>query len=166
MGSTPLLAAVDPANFDRLLCCDIKCATNPGRQQKLCWMQVNACFGLQGKILVAGDATRVGLRGVAVMAREGPWMAGRGLFVANGSEAADAAPPDYELLVRKFRKNAGSPRFPRDWDRRGRIWDSGASRQSRVVAGGAGRADGRLLADHQISRTRFRNIMNRLPTTS
>ena len=103
-------------------------------------------------------------------------MAGRGLFIANGFEAVDATRPDYELLVRKLRKNAGSPRFPRDWDRRGEY-----GIQARVVnfesSQDAQNAptpyatfsliyNGRLLADHQISRTRFRNIMNRLPTTS
>jgi len=259
MGESDLIA-VDPANCAGMPCCGIKCATNPGRQQKLCWMQANARFGLQAKILVAADgqptgyveyvpgeyawravdaagymfihciwnhsrqyqrkgwggmmidaciadARRAGMRGVAVMVREGPWMAARGLFIANGFEAVDTAPPDYELLVRKFKKNAASPRFPRDWDRRVARYGEGlaivrtgqcpyvvkfAAEIAETAAGEYGIQpkvvnlespqeaqdaptpyatfsliyNGRLLADHQISRTRFRNIMNRLPTTS
>jgi L-amino acid N-acyltransferase YncA len=253
------LITVDPAKFDGLPCCGIKCPTNPGRRQKLCWMQANARFGLQGRLLVAAggqvtgyieyipgeyawravdaagymfihciwnhsrqhqgkgwggtmidacidDARRAGMRGVAIVVREGPWMAGRGLFVANGFETVDTAPPDYELLVRKFRKTGASPGFPKDWERRVARYGAGltivqsgqcpyVAKFTAEIAQSAEREyqmrpkiveleswqdaqnaptpyatfslihNGRLLADHQISRTRFRNIMNRLVPT-
>ena len=48
------------------------------------------------------DAKKAGMSGAAVMVRDGPWLADRRLFLANGFEPVDTAPPDYQLLVRKF----------------------------------------------------------------
>ena len=128
---------------------------HPGREQKHCWLQANAKFGLRAKVLLASDgqpggyieylpgefawrgveaggfmfihciwvfakrnqrkgcgrvmveaclddARNAGMRGVAVMVRDGPWLADRHLFLTNGFETVDTASPDYELLVRKF----------------------------------------------------------------
>jgi hypothetical protein len=36
------------------------------------------------------------MRGAAVMVRDGPWLADRRLFLANGFEPIDTAPPDYQ----------------------------------------------------------------------
>jgi len=149
------------------------------------------------------DAKRAGKNGVAVMVRDGPWLADRRLFLANGFEPVDTAPPDYELLVRKFNKSAANPAFKGDWDRKLRQYSRGLTiiRSSqcphiaKFAADIAATAkeeyriephivnlqspsdaqnaptpyaifaliyDGQLLADHQISRTRFRNIMKRL----
>jgi GNAT superfamily N-acetyltransferase len=149
------------------------------------------------------DAKKAGKNGVAVMARDGPWLADRRLFLANGFETVDTAPPDYELLVRKFNSDAANPAFKGGWDRKLGQYRRGLTviRSSQcphiakfaadiaetaekeygiepnVVdlqsASDAQNAptpyaifaliyDGQLLADHQISRTRFRNIMRKL----
>jgi GNAT superfamily N-acetyltransferase len=165
------LIDVDAANFDTLPCCGIKNPTHPGRQQKHCWLQANAKFGLRAKTLLAPDgqpsgyieylpgefawrgvdaggymfihcvwiysrqhqrkgwgsvmieacltdARKAGMRGAAVMVRDGPWMADRRLFLANGFEPVDTAPPDYQLLVRKFSDAAANPAFKKGWDER------------------------------------------------
>ena len=137
------------------------------------------------------------------MVRQGPWMADRRLFVANGFQGVDAAAPDCELMVRKFNKRAPDPAFRRDWERKVRQYGEGLTlvraRQcphiAKFVTEIAEAAekqyhtklhvidlqsardaqnaptpyatfsliyDGTLLADHPISRTRFRNIMNKL----
>jgi GNAT superfamily N-acetyltransferase len=49
------LIDVDAASFDSLPCCGIKSPTHPGRQQKRCWLQANAKFGLRAKMLLAPD---------------------------------------------------------------------------------------------------------------
>jgi len=146
---------------------------------------------------------KAGMKGVAVMVREGPWMADRRSFLGNGFEPVDSAPPDFELLVRKFDRDAANPAFKQDWDRKlarcGRgltLIHSGQCPHSvkfvseiveaakdeyhikpKVVELKSWRDaqnaptpyavfsliyNGRLLADHPISRTRFRNIMRKL----
>jgi GNAT superfamily N-acetyltransferase len=57
------------------------------------------------------EARKANMLGVAVIARKGPWLASRGLFAKCGFETVDSAPPDFELLVKKTRKNAANPRF-------------------------------------------------------
>jgi hypothetical protein len=140
------------------------------------------------------------MKGVAVVAREGPWMASPRLFLACGFERADAAPPDCELLVRKFKSGAANPSFKRDFETRlekykrgltivrsgqcpyltkftAEIAETAESEygiEPRIVelrsASDAQKAptpyavfsiihNGRVVADHQVSRTRFRNIM-------
>lgn len=64
------------------------------------------------------DAKRESMFGVAAVTRKGPWMAGKDVFLKNGFELVDKAPPDFELLVKKFNKNAPSPQFKGDWDKR------------------------------------------------
>lgn len=56
--------------------------------------------------------------GVAVLTRKGPFMAGKELFVKKGFEVVDTAPPDFELLVKKFNKNAPTPKFKGNWEKR------------------------------------------------
>jgi hypothetical protein len=51
------------------------------------------------------------MHGAAVVTRKGTWMAGKNLFVKNGFDVADEAPPDFELLVKKLNKNAPPPKF-------------------------------------------------------
>jgi len=156
-----------------------------------------------GRLMVEAclkDAAKASKHGVAVMVRDGPWMADRRLFLANRFTPVDTAPPDYELLVRKFNDSAPNPAFKRDWDRkvaqhgRGltlihcgqcphgtkfvkeiietakseygikpRVIDLRSPRDAQNVPNPYGVfaliRDGTLLADHPISRTRFRNIM-------
>ena len=64
------------------------------------------------------EAKKKNMRGVAVVTRKGPFMAGKKLFVKNGFEVVDTAPPDFELLVKKFNKNAPTPKFKGDWGER------------------------------------------------
>jgi len=254
----PRLIDVDAASFDTLPCCGIKSPTHPGRQQKRCWLEANAEFGLRAKTLLApdgrpsgyieylpgefawrgveaggymfihcvwvssrqhqhkgwaslmveaclDDAREAGMSGAAVMVRDGPWLADRRLFLANGFESVDAAPPDYQLLVRKFDRGAVNPAFKKGWDRKLERYSRGLtlirSSQCPYIAKFAAEIaqtaeeeyhikptvvdleswsdaqnaptpyavfaliyNGRLLADHQISRTRFRNIMNKCGT--
>jgi len=252
----PRVIDVNAANFDTLPCCGIKSPTHPGRQEKRCWLQANAEFGLRAKAFVAADgepggyieylpgefawrgvdargymfihciwvyskrhqrkgwgsilvgacledAKKEGMSGAAVMVRDGPWLADRRLFLANGFEPVDTAPPDYQLLVRKFDREAVNPAFRKGWDQRlaklGRglilIRSSQCPHIAKFASEIAQAAEedygivpkvvdlkswreaqeaptpyavfaliynGRLLADHQISRTRFHNIMRKL----
>jgi len=149
------------------------------------------------------DAKAAGMQGVAAMSRQGPWMADRRLFLANEFECVDTAPPDYELLVRKFDADAPNPAFQKAWRQKparyGRgltivrasqcpyvakfseeIMDTAVAEyhiKPKLVELRSYREaqdaptpyavfaliyDGKLVADHQISRTRFRNIMRKL----
>jgi hypothetical protein len=146
------------------------------------------------------DAKQAGMSGVAVVTRDGPWMADRRLFLANGFEKVDEAPPDFELLVRKFKARAADPQFPGGYEERltkyrkgltivecgqcpynakfaGEIAEAAATnygiKARRVTLRSPRDAqsatspfavfsvilDGRALTDHQISCTRFNNIM-------
>lgn len=146
------------------------------------------------------DAKAAGMRGVAVVARNGPWLASSDLFLKCGFEVVGTAPPDYALLAKKFRKRDSDPSFlPADPDRL-RRYRRGltivharqcphAVKFAREIAETARRdfgiesrhvvlrscrdaqnaptpyavfsviLDGTVLADHQISTTRFANIM-------
>ena len=168
------------------------------RDQRKGWgsLMIEACLA---------EARSGGMSGAAVVVRDGPWLADRRLFLANGFEPVDTAPPDYQLLVRKFKRTAANPAFKKGWDRKVARFGRGLTiiRSSqcphiakfasdiaqtaveeyqiapRVVDLRSWRDaqnaptpygvfaliyKGRLLADHQISRARFRNIMNSLET--
>jgi hypothetical protein len=150
----------------------------------------------------ADDARKAKMRGVAVIARRKPWLASSELFVKCGFEVIGTAPPDYELLVLKFRKNAPNPRFlPISGDRlktggRGLTIIRAnqcphAVKFAREIGEVAEREfqlkpkhvllkscqdarnaptpyavfsviyNGTVLSDHQISKTRFRNLMKK-----
>lgn len=155
----------------------------------------------------AADARKAGMAGVAVVARERPWLASSDLFLKCGFVPVDTAPPDYELLVLKFRKRAPKPRFlpiPAD-----RLKACGpgltivradqcphAVKFAREIGEVAEREfqlkprhvllksfhdarnaptpyavfsvifRGEVLADHQISKTRFRNLMKKRAAAS
>ena len=137
------------------------------------------------------------------VARARPRLAGPALFLANGFKVVDTAPPDYQLLVRKFDSSAPDPVFKRhdeaklarygrgltillsdqcphgvksaaeiaesakaDYHLKPRIVRIRSVREAQSAptpyAVFAVLYEGRIVADHQISRTRFRNIMNRL----
>lgn len=63
--------------------------------------------------------------GVAVVTRKGSFMAGKELFLKKGFEVMDKAPPDFELLVRKINKNAPSPKFKGDWEKKQSQYNKG-----------------------------------------
>lgn len=52
--------------------------------------------------------------GVAVVTRKGSFMVGKEIFLKKDFEIVDTAPPDFELLVFKFKKNASLPKFKDD----------------------------------------------------
>ncbi|MFC2024691.1 hypothetical protein ACFLTJ_03890 [Chloroflexota bacterium] len=54
--------------------------------------------------------------GVAVVTRRGPFMAGKELFVKMGFEVVDEAPPDFELLAKRFDSAASLPKFKQGWE--------------------------------------------------
>lgn len=160
-------------------------------------------FGSQMVQACVEDAKALGMNGVAVIARERPWLAGAALYLANGFTVVDSAPPDYQLLVRKLKPSAADPSFKGDWDKKLKRYGQGLtiirSDQCPHIAKFAGEIaqaaeeeyglkprivelksarqaqnaptpyavfsvihNGRLLADHQISSSRFRNIMRKL----
>jgi L-amino acid N-acyltransferase YncA len=148
------------------------------------------------------DAQKNKMYGVAVVTRKGTWMAGKELFLKNGFEIVDQAPPDFELLVKKFKKDSPSPEFKGDWGKKLSKYKKGLtiilsdqcpytskavkeitetaqkeySLKPKIVelknakdAQNAPSAfaifsiiyNGKLVADHPISNTRFKNIMNK-----
>lgn len=150
------------------------------------------------------EAAGCGKLGVAVLAREGPWLAGPDLYLKHGFTLADMAPPDYQLLVRKFDARSDNPRMRTGWAERQKQYGEGLtivlsdqcphiSKFASEIAESAARDyglpprivelrsaeeaqaaptpfsvfavlyEGRVLADHQISLTRFHNIMKALP---
>ncbi len=64
------------------------------------------------------DAKKEKMNGIAVVTRKGPWMAKKELFLKNGFEVVEKAPPDFELLVNKIKKSAHSPKFRGGWRER------------------------------------------------
>jgi N-acetylglutamate synthase-like GNAT family acetyltransferase len=64
------------------------------------------------------DARKQKMHGVAVVTRKGTWMVGKELFLKLGFEVVDTAPPDFELLVKRFKKTSPSPKFKGDWEKR------------------------------------------------
>lgn len=63
------------------------------------------------------DARSTGREGVAVVTSDGPWMAGRAVFLKHGFEQVGVAPPCYQLLVQQTGKGP-YPEFPTNWDDR------------------------------------------------
>ncbi len=150
----------------------------------------------------ADDARKAKMHGVAVLARKKPWLASSELFVKCGFEVVATAPPDYELLVLKFRKDAPNPKLVPVSVRRQASYGPGltiihadqcphAVKFAREIGEVAEREfqlkpkhallkscrdarnaptpyavfsvilDGKVISDHQISKTRFRNIMKK-----
>jgi len=148
------------------------------------------------------DAKKSKMNGVAVIARRKPWLASSDLFLKCGFQRVDTAPPDYELLVVKFKKRSPNPHFLPTPAEKLKEYGQGLTiiradqcahsvRFAREVSEVARREfhlepkiivqqscreaqnaptpyavfsiilDGELLCDHQISKTRFRNIMNK-----
>lgn len=71
------------------------------------------------------DAKRERMRGVAVVTSTGTWMAGKELFLKKGFEEVDAAPPGFELVVKKLKKGAAAPKFKGDWQERLKPYSKG-----------------------------------------
>lgn len=63
------------------------------------------------------DAIDMGKCGVVMVSSRGNWLADKKIFLKNGFEIVDQAPPSFDLLVRRFGENK-APKFPHDWERR------------------------------------------------
>jgi hypothetical protein len=158
-----------------------------------------------GRLLIQtciDDAKKEKYKGVAVVAREKPWLANSQIFLKNGFKIVDTAPPDYELLVKKFNKSAPNPKFKNSWNKKLKKYGNGliiirsnqcphTIRFADKIAETARKIyklkpqiveiktykqaqnaptpysafaviyNSQLLADHQISATRFKNIMDK-----
>jgi GNAT superfamily N-acetyltransferase len=62
------------------------------------------------------DARRENKYGVAVVTRQGAFMAGSEIFLKNGFKIVDSAPPDFELLVKKVKPDVPDPVFRGNWN--------------------------------------------------
>ena len=71
------------------------------------------------------DAREMGKHGVAMVTSSRHWLAGKKLFLKNGFEVVDQAPPSFELLVKRFDDGAPLPTFPQDWDERASRYGAG-----------------------------------------
>ncbi|MFZ7137318.1 MAG: YoaP domain-containing protein [archaeon] len=62
------------------------------------------------------DAKQQHMQGVAVVTRKSGWMADNRMFFKKGFEVVDSAAPDFDLLVKKFNKDAPDPKFKGNWE--------------------------------------------------
>lgn len=53
----------------------------------------------------------LGMKGVAVVTRRGPFMAKKDVFIKKGFHVIDTVEPDFELLALKFDPKASNPKF-------------------------------------------------------
>lgn len=60
---------------------------------------------------IIAEARQQRMAGVAVVTRNGSFMAKKDIFLKKGFEVVDLAKPDFELLVLKFREDASNPKF-------------------------------------------------------
>lgn len=72
------------------------------------------------------DALQQGKYGVVMVSSRGNWLANEKVFLKNGFENVDSAPPSFNLLVNKI-KVGPEPVFPQDWDKRLNQYSSGAT---------------------------------------
>ncbi len=146
------------------------------------------------------EAESDGVQGVAIVTSDGPWMASKDVFLKNGFQQVDEAPPCFQLLARQTGRGP-LPSFPQNWEERlsrcrglqllyanqcpyiGKaveelppVAERHGIRLRLVEMSDPAEArervpspygvfslthQGRLLADHPISATRFRNILQR-----
>jgi Acetyltransferase (GNAT) family. len=151
------------------------------------------------------EAKLKGKAGVAAVVRNGAWSADRRLFTGLKFEAADTAPPDFQLMAKTFDAGAPKPAFKGDWENKAKQYPKGLTiirsgqcphitkfaddiaaeaqalgLEPRVVTLTSARQaqeaptpyavfcimyNGRVVADHQISRTRFKTIVKTLDRT-
>ncbi|NJO68734.1 MAG: GNAT family N-acetyltransferase, partial [Bacteroidetes bacterium] len=72
-----------------------------------------------GKMLIDScydDAVAAGMAGVAVVTSGDSFLADRDIFVKNGFITIEKAPPKFELMIKKIRKDALNPSFKGNWD--------------------------------------------------
>lgn len=71
------------------------------------------------------EAKAADMQGVAIVTRDGPFMAGDEIFTRLGFRLADEAKPDFHLLVKKFDAAAENPRFKADMLRELELYQTG-----------------------------------------
>ncbi|MEW5872656.1 MAG: GNAT family N-acetyltransferase [Chloroflexota bacterium] len=108
------------------------------------WRAVNApgylvihCLWVVGKGKGKGYGTRLldaclqeareaGFHGVVMLSSSRVWLASSELFLKNGFERIDQAPPSFDLLAKRF-DEAPLPSFPTDWEARQGRYGAGLS---------------------------------------
>jgi GNAT superfamily N-acetyltransferase len=98
------------------------------------------------------DAKKANMNGVAVVTREGTWMAGKELFLKNGFEEVEKALPDFSLLVKKFKKSAPTPSFKGQWDKKRKKFGKGLT----IITSGQCSHNAKMVNDiAEIARDRY-----------
>jgi len=98
------------------------------------------------------DAKKANMHGVAVVTRKGTWMVGKELFLKNGFEEVEKAPPDFSLLVKKFKKSAPTPSFKGGWDEKLKKFGKGLT----IISSGQCTYNVRMVSDiTEIARERY-----------
>lgn len=70
------------------------------------------------------DARAQGKQGVAMLTSDRVWLAHKDIFLRNGFEQVDQAPPAFQLMVYRF-GDGPQPSFPHDWESRARDFGPG-----------------------------------------
>ncbi len=96
--------AVDAKGYMFIHC--IWISSNKHKEKGYGSLLVNECFQ---------DAKKEGKYGVAVVTSEGPFMAGKALFLKNGFNSVAKVKPSYELMVKTI-KSGSLPKL-RDWEK-------------------------------------------------
>ena len=79
---------------------------------------INACLE---------DAISNNMDGVAVVTSGDSFMADKDIFLKNGFISVDSAPPEFELLVKRFNNKSDYPKFKGDWDNKINKYKKGLS---------------------------------------
>ena len=72
------------------------------------------------------DARAQGKHGVVMVASDGTWLAKKDVFLKNGFEVVEKAPPSFDLLAYRFDDDP-TPAFPTDWEARQARFGDGMS---------------------------------------
>ncbi len=70
-------------------------------------------------------AQKTGKQGVTMVTSSGVWLSDKKIFLKNGFEEVDQAPPSFSLLVKRFDDDAPLPTFPTNWEERARRFGDG-----------------------------------------
>jgi GNAT superfamily N-acetyltransferase len=72
------------------------------------------------------DARAQGKAGVAILTSDRVWLVDKKIFLKNGFEQIDQAPPAFQLLAVRTRSGVGpEPSLPQDWEARARAFGPG-----------------------------------------
>jgi GNAT superfamily N-acetyltransferase len=70
------------------------------------------------------DARSMNKQGVVMVSSKSVWIAGEKVFLKNGFQPIDQAPPSFDLLVKPLH-DGPAPSFPKDWAARASAFGSG-----------------------------------------